>query len=331
MASRRATPTSNCTVRMAMPGRDIEYTSSTPASSLITCSAGVATRLSTSATLAPGKGTNTLAKVTSICGSSSLGVISTANRPSSKPVSAISGVSSEAWNCAAMRPAIPKRLLSIGLLPGGQLLQYDAGIAGDDLAGDEAGQYLDLVAEDASGAHLGQARRVAVEAVYGGQFLALQHGAGRHGEHLAAAGDQLDARKHARVDAVDAGIQFGADTEAVAAGFGVGKHGDVIAGQARAVIQYHGQAALAAYGVNIALRYGGGDPNAIHRQAGDQRLARCGQLADFNVTIGKNARVRSNQLRIGQLLARLVERCLGLLLSCPGGIQCGTGAIEVGL
>src|SRR5690606_24761601 len=307
MASRRATPTSNCTVRMAMPGRDIEYTSSTPASSLITCSAGVATRLSTSATVAPGNGTNTLAKVTSIWGSSSFGVIRTANNPSNSPVNAISGVSSEDWNCAAMRPAMPKRLLSIGLLPGGNLVYCGAGVAGNDLARHQAGQDFDLVAQDAAGAHLGQAWRVAIKSVYGGQFLASQHGTGGHSEHFAAAGDQLDACEHARVDAVDAGIQFSADAEAVAAGLGVGKHGDVIAGQARAVIQYHGQAALAAYGVNITLWHGGGDANAIQRQAGGQRLARRGQLANFSATVGKNAGVRGNQLRIGELLARLVE------------------------
>ena len=58
-----------------------------------TCSAGVATSASTSLAEAPGNGTNTLAMVTLICGSSSRGVTSTANRPSRKATSAISGVS----------------------------------------------------------------------------------------------------------------------------------------------------------------------------------------------------------------------------------------------
>ena len=57
-----------------------------------TCSAGAATIFSTSALEAPGKGISTLAMVTLICGSSSRGVTSTANRPSSKATSASSGV-----------------------------------------------------------------------------------------------------------------------------------------------------------------------------------------------------------------------------------------------
>ena len=74
-----------------------------------TCSAGVATRCSTSCAVAPGKGMNTLAKVTLIWGSSSRGVISTASSPNNSPTRAMSGVSWLSWKKAAMRPETPRR------------------------------------------------------------------------------------------------------------------------------------------------------------------------------------------------------------------------------
>ena len=64
-----------------------------PAIWLSTCSAGRATMFCTSVLLAPGKGISTLAMVTLICGSSSRGVTSTANRPSNKATNASKGVS----------------------------------------------------------------------------------------------------------------------------------------------------------------------------------------------------------------------------------------------
>jgi hypothetical protein len=57
----------------------------------------MATRASTSATPAPGQRTSTLAMVTLICGSSSRGVTSTANTPSSKATKASSGVRRACW------------------------------------------------------------------------------------------------------------------------------------------------------------------------------------------------------------------------------------------
>ncbi len=75
-----------------MPGCETLLTCSTPSICESTCSAGVAISCSTSATDAPGKGTMTLAMVTSICGSSSRGVTNTANSPSSSASSASSGV-----------------------------------------------------------------------------------------------------------------------------------------------------------------------------------------------------------------------------------------------
>ncbi len=106
-ASVRGTPTLNCTVRTAMPGRETDITCSTPAIRDSTCSAGVVTICSTSRTAAPGKGIITLAMVTSICGSSSRGVTITAKMPSSRATSASSGVIWARWKKPAMRPETP--------------------------------------------------------------------------------------------------------------------------------------------------------------------------------------------------------------------------------
>ena len=73
-----------------------------------TCSAGRATMCCTSALPAPGKGISTLAIVTLICGSSSRGVTSTANSPSSSATSASSGVSAWSWKVRARRPDTPR-------------------------------------------------------------------------------------------------------------------------------------------------------------------------------------------------------------------------------
>ena len=108
-ASVRGTPTSNCTVITASPGRDSDITCSMPAICDSTCSAGVATICSTSRADAPGNGISTLAIVTLICGSSSRGVTSTANTPSSSATSASSGVICADWNKPAMRPEMPGR------------------------------------------------------------------------------------------------------------------------------------------------------------------------------------------------------------------------------
>ena len=56
---------------------------------------------------APGKGMNTLAMVTLICGSSSRGVTRMANRPKSAAISAISGVSWDVRKKRAIRPESP--------------------------------------------------------------------------------------------------------------------------------------------------------------------------------------------------------------------------------
>ena len=107
-ASVRGTPTLNCTAITAKPGRDNDITCSVPAICESTCSAGIATICSTSATLAPGNGISTLAMVTLIWGSSSRGVTSTAKAPSNKAIKASSGVMCARWNMAAMRPDTPR-------------------------------------------------------------------------------------------------------------------------------------------------------------------------------------------------------------------------------
>jgi hypothetical protein len=96
-ASVRGTPTLNCTVTTARPGRDTDITCSMPAICASTCSAGPATICSTSRAAAPGKGMSTLAIVTSICGSSSRGVTATAKAPSRSASSASSGVIWAVW------------------------------------------------------------------------------------------------------------------------------------------------------------------------------------------------------------------------------------------
>ena len=117
MASVRGSPTSKRTVNAAIPGVDAEYTCSTPSISETICSAGVVTSDSTSRADAPGYGMKTLAKVTLICGSSSRGVTSTANRPSNRPASARSGVISVARKARAMRPEMPSRGPAGPLIP----------------------------------------------------------------------------------------------------------------------------------------------------------------------------------------------------------------------
>ncbi len=93
----RGTPTWNWTVITAKPGRDTDVTCSTLTIRLITCSAGAATICSTFFAEAPGNGIRTLAIVTLICGSSSRGVTSTAKTPSSRAMSANSGVICADW------------------------------------------------------------------------------------------------------------------------------------------------------------------------------------------------------------------------------------------
>ena len=84
-----------------------------PFISEITCSMGMVTRFSTSLGDAPGKGIKISANVTSICGSSSFGVMVIANIPSNKPTIASRGVIAEPRKYWAIRPEIFSCLLII--------------------------------------------------------------------------------------------------------------------------------------------------------------------------------------------------------------------------
>src|SRR5512138_3395529 len=152
-ASVRGTPTLNCTVSTTTPGRETDITCSTPVIWLSACSAGVVTICSTSRTDAPANGTNTLAIVTLICGSSSRGVTSRATTPSSRMTSASSGVICALWKYATMRPDGPRRSLStvVSAHPRRSLR-----IERDAFARGHAAEDLDLAAGVAAGPHLAQ-------------------------------------------------------------------------------------------------------------------------------------------------------------------------------
>src|SRR5690606_24387585 len=100
--------------------------------------------------------------VTSICGSSSRGVIITATTPSSRPSSARIGVSGLAWKVAATRPEMPRRgvvscaATSVALARGDQRLGRGQRIGGDGLARLQAGDHVDVVADALAQAQLAQ-------------------------------------------------------------------------------------------------------------------------------------------------------------------------------
>src|SRR5512135_2613764 len=191
----------------------------TPEISASTFSIGVATRLSTCSAEAPGNGTMTFAIVTLICGSSSRGVTSTANRPSNSAVMPSSGVSSLSRNRRAMRPLMPSRsvVMRLGRLarlqPRGHRVERDA------LPVCEPGADLDLLAPGVPEAHLPQ-RHAAVgrDDVHAAHLAALDDCGTRHEHALALAHDQPDLHEHAgrealhalrEVDACAEGVRFG--------------------------------------------------------------------------------------------------------------------------
>src|SRR5688500_8110325 len=144
------------------------------------CSSGVLTSCSTSRALAPAKGTNTLAMVTSICGSSSRGVISTATRPSIRPMMARIGVSGLDWNAAAIRPDSPIRALSAMSGSGDRLALRSERLPGRDrierdlLACLDAGDDFELIADPATKPHLAQGQAIACgQHVNGAQLAPL--------------------------------------------------------------------------------------------------------------------------------------------------------------
>src|SRR5210317_1973644 len=192
-----------------MPGRETEYTCLTPSISASTCSIGRATRFSTSFVLAPGKPTNTLAKVTSICGSSSRGVTITAKIPSSIAASASNGVRALSWKRAARPPEIPslsfivRHRLRLHVYTGTYRIQRDA------LSRRKTGEDLRAVAKGVSGTNLAQAhltiRGNDVDPRY---FASPQQCPGRHEQALGVADNESDLHEHARVQRELACRQF---------------------------------------------------------------------------------------------------------------------------
>ena len=89
-----------------MPGWLMEYTYSTPGTSRSSRSMGIVARCCTSAGVAPGMRTKTSSMGTTICGSSSRGVIRMAKAPASSAPAMNSGVSLELMKACATRPAM---------------------------------------------------------------------------------------------------------------------------------------------------------------------------------------------------------------------------------
>src|SRR5688572_4182500 len=113
----------------APPGREMEYTYSTPLISEILRSKGFVNCSSTIFADAPGKGNQTSAIGTIICGSSSRGVTRAANRPSNNAPMISSGVSLLVRKRAAMRPESPGRyggeeIMGCGSSPSPEVFQW---------------------------------------------------------------------------------------------------------------------------------------------------------------------------------------------------------------
>src|SRR5487761_2417242 len=141
------------------------------------CSSGNATRFSTSRTLAPANGTITLATVTSICGSSSRGVMISAVMPSSSPASASRGVICEAWNARAIRPEMPSLTGSVmrgrpfGMLCD-QPLHRGSGVGSHLLARRQSCQHLVVLAEAVAQPHLAQHHGIALDHIHADDLAA---------------------------------------------------------------------------------------------------------------------------------------------------------------
>src|SRR5690554_5673999 len=318
-----------------MPGRETEYVCSTPSISASTCSIGTATTFSTSTALAPGNGTNTFANVTSICGSSSRGVISTAKSPSSSPAIARSGVIFESWKRRATRPEKPSRpagrpaprapfALVIVMSPPPRslafreavpLLDVDPGgdrIERDELALIEPREHLDVFPVRPAEAHLPQRRAPLVHHVDRGQLASPHHGLRRHEQAPAFADDEADLHEHA-----------GKEAHAVLGQ--VHPHAESVRGRIRDRIERHalGRDALVpdvhertpdlADRLEHALRHVDVHAQRPERQAAHQRLTGRDELADLDVTLGDDARIRSADDRILELLLRARDRRAGRL------------------
>src|SRR3972149_4373747 len=201
-----------------------------------TCSAGVVTSDSTSLADAPGNGISTLAMVTLICGSSSRGVTSTANTPSSSAISAISGVICECRNSWLMRPEMPMGFRGSWVVGRGswvvgrgswvvgrgsnheqrttllaaalQRRQCGDRVERDFFSRRDAGEHFHLVACRFTEAQLAKADLARLAHHIGaGHFAAPRHRGRRDEELLHPADGEISAREHARIQAYYSGRQ----------------------------------------------------------------------------------------------------------------------------
>ena len=138
--------------------------------------------------------------VTSICGSSSRGVISTATTPSNRPSSARIGVSGLDWKAAARRPEMPKRCAAMRVIHGrlrsalrcaANACSAATGSAAMRLAACQPGQHFDLVAKALAEPQLAQRNADCLRSTYTrADFAALHDGADAEAAAtLAAASD----------------------------------------------------------------------------------------------------------------------------------------------
>src|ERR1017187_6178626 len=203
-----------------------------------TCSAGVVTSDSTSFADAPGNGISTFAMVTLICGSSSRGVTSTANTPSSSASSAISGVICECRKILLMRPEMPMvnswfavRDSLLGMMPGARLGRIAIGrprcsrlaLLAAALQGGQCSDRVerDLVPRRGAGEHLPSLRpcrfsqaqlakadlAVTPRLIGAGHFAAHCYRRRRNKQLLHPADGEIGSREHARIQTLYAGRQ----------------------------------------------------------------------------------------------------------------------------
>src|SRR5574343_1246754 len=312
MAGWRSTPTVYSTVSTAMPGREIEYTCLTPSISDNFFSSGKLTSCSTWRASAPGNGTNTLAMVTSICGSSSCGVTSTATRPSNRPRMARIGVSGLSWKRAAKRPEMPSLPVSAisALLCGvefGQRLRGAHRIGGHAFALRQAGQHFDPVAAAFADAHLTQQQAVFAQHIHAGQFTALPERALRQPKRAGAAGTGRETHRGDLAGHQRAGIgrQLDAHGHAVRVGMGTGIHEHLRGGQHATVGQGDVGLRRGAQRRRHALRHLHLDAEAARIEHAQQRLAGRHAFARLHQALRHHAGERRAHLGVIGLLRRL--------------------------
>src|SRR6516164_6897054 len=159
----------------------------------------VVTSASTSAGVAPGKGTKTSTIGTMICGSSSRGVVSTETRPSTTAATTPSGVSGELMAFAASRPAMPGRGSVTGDLDPLAVSHVPRQVD-DSLARGEAGQHRELISLGLTEPKPAQGGPAVGEDEHPAQVAPLDHRGARHGAPWAPCALHADAPKIAAAE-----------------------------------------------------------------------------------------------------------------------------------